>query len=328
MRLLRNRKGIVGPLFAWFVVALQAAPAWAQEFPNRPVRLVVPFAAGGGADITARRLAEKLNRLWGQQVVVDNIGGAAGGLAAANVAKSKPDGYTLFFVTHPILAINPALYDKLPYDPDEFTPVVHMSEIPNILLVNSSLQASKVADLVNLARARPGGFNFGSGGVGTSLHLAGELFKSATGIEMTHVPYKGTAPAFTALLANDIQLLFDSAASALQRLQGGRVRGIAVASTSRLAAAPALPTFEESGVRDFAVTLGYGIVGPGGLPPALVAALNRDINAVLSDAEFRKPLLDGGGSIVGGSPDQWRQFLASERRKWGPIVRKLGIKGE
>lgn len=312
---------------AALVLAAYATSPCAQEYPNRTVRIVVPFPPGGGADLGARRLAERLNRLWSQPVIVDNIAGAAGGLAATSVAKSKPDGYTLFFVTHPILTINPALYEKLPYDPEnDFTAVVHLSELPTVLLVNPSLQAGTVAELVSAAKARPGTFNFGSGGIGTSLHLAGELFRAATGVDMTHVPYKGTAPAVVALLGNDIQLLFDTSESALKHMQGGRVRGIAVASMNRLRAAPALPTFDESGIRDFVVTLAYGVVVPAGTPGALVAALNRDLNTVLNDAEYRKQISDGGGNVIGGSPEQLRQFLAAERRRWGALVQKLGIK--
>lgn len=310
------------------VMAAHAGSPRAQEFPNRPVRLVAPFPPGGGADINARRLAERLGKLWGQTIIVDNIAGAAGSLAAVNVAKAKPDGYTLLYLTHPILAINPALYEKLPYDADnDFAPVAHLGDNPNVLLVNLSLQAASVAELVTAAKARPGSLNFGSGGVGTTLHLSGELFKAATGIEMTHIPYKGSAPAFTALLGNDIQLMFDTSTTALQRMQSGRVRGLAVAATNRLGIAPALPTFDESGVRGFVVTLAYGVVAPAGTPAALVAALNRDLNAVLNDAEYRKQVFEAGGNVTGGSPEQFRQFLAAERRKWAPLIQKLGIKG-
>src|SRR6185295_3777982 len=296
---------------ALIALALLAGPAAAQVrsqdagYPSRPVRFVAPFAAGGGADVNVRRLGERLNRLWGQPVLVDNIAGAGGGVAAVSVAKSRPDGYTLLFLTHPILAIAPSLYEKLPYDPEnDFTAIVHVSDTPIVLLVNPSLAASNVPELVALAKARPGTLNFGTGGVGTSLHLAGELFKAATGTDIAHVPYKGTAPALTALLGNEIQLLFDSSASALQRMQGGRVRGIAVASMTRLSAAPALPTFDESGVRDFVVTLAYGVIGPAGMPPALVATLNRDLNTVLSDAEYRAQMAEGGAIVIGGSPEQ------------------------
>jgi tripartite-type tricarboxylate transporter receptor subunit TctC len=315
-------------MYAVLVLAAYATPSGAQEYPVRAVRFVAPFAAGGGADINVRRLGERLNKLWGQPVIVENIAGAGGGVAAVNVAKSRPDGYTLFFVTHPILAINPALYDKLPYDPEnDFAAIVHVSDAPTVLLVNPSLQATKVSDLVSLAKARPGALNYGTGGVGTSLHLAAELFKAATGTDIAHVPYKGTTPALTALLSNDIQMMFDSSASALQRMQSGRVRGIAVASMTRLSAAPALPTFDESGVRNFVVTLAYGVMAPAGMPPALIATINRDLNTVLSDPEYRTQMADGGADVIGGSPEQFRKFLAAERRKWGALIQKLGIKG-
>ncbi len=325
----RRRAGLAGALACFAVVAtLWTVSSSAQEFPNRPVRLVAPFPPGGGADINARRLAERLSRLWGQQVIVDNIAGAAGGLAAVNVAKAKPDGYTLLYLTHPILAINPALYEKLPYDADnDFAAVAHLGDNPNVLLVNLSLQAASVAELVAAAKARPGALNFGSGGVGTTLHLAGELFKAATAIDMTHVPYKGSAPAFTALLGNDVQLMFDTSTTALSRIQSGRVRGLAVAATTRLGIAPALPTFDESGVRGFVVTLAYGIVVPTATPTAVVAALNRDLNAVLNDAEYRKQVFEAGGNVTGGSPAEFRQFLAAERKRWAPLIQKLGIKG-
>ena len=323
------RAGFTGALACFAIVAaLYTVSSTAQEFPSRSVRMVAPFPPGGGADINARRLAEKLTKLWGQTVIVDNIAGAAGGLAAVNVAKSKPDGYTLLYLTHPILAVNPALYDKLPYDADnDFAPVAHLGDNPNVLLVNASLQAANVSELVAAAKARPGSLNFGSGGVGTTLHLSSELFKAATGIDMTHVPYKGSAPAFTALLGNDIQLMFDTSTTALQRMQNPRVRGLAVAARTRLGIAPALPTFDESGVRDFVVTLAYGIVVPAGTAGTVVAALNRDLNTVLNDAEYRKQVFEAGGNVTGGSPAEFRQFLATERKRWAPLIQKLGIKG-
>ena len=326
MRFFRKRGA--GLACAGLILAACASATFAQDYPTRAVRMVAPFPPGGGADLAGRRLADRLNKLWGQPVVVENIAGAAGGVAAANVAKSKPDGYTLFFATHPIFAINPALYEKLAYDPDnDFAAVVEVAELPSVLLVTPALQVTKVSELVSLAKARPGALNFGSGGVGTGLHLSGELFKVAAGIDIKHVPYKGTAPAVTALLGNEIQLMFDTSASALQHMQGGRVRGIAVASMTRLRAAPALPTFDESGVRDFVSLLAYGVMAPAATPAALIAAINRDINTVMNDTEYRKFMLDGGGTTIGGSPEQWRQFLAAERRKWAPLVQKLGIRG-
>ncbi|MDB5808440.1 MAG: protein bugT-like protein [Betaproteobacteria bacterium] len=304
-------------------------PACAQEYPVKSVRIVAPFPAGGGTDLNVRRLAEQLGKLWGQPVVVENIAGAAGGVAAVNVARSKPDGYTLFLITHPILAINPVIYDKLAYDADkDFAAVVQVSETPSVLVVNPSLQVAKVSELITLAKANPGALRFGSGGVGTTLHLSGELFKATAGVDITHVPYKGGAPAVTALIGNEIQLLFDSSSAALRHMQTGRVNGIAVSSMNRLAAAPNLPTFGESGLKGFVSTLAHGVVVPAATSPALVAAINRGVNTVLKNSEYRNLMADDGIDVVGGSPEQFAQFLTNERKKWGALIQKLGLKAQ
>ena len=301
----------------------------AQEFPVRAVRIIAPFPAGGGTDLNVRRLAERLSKMWGQPVVVENIAGAAGGVAAASVARAKSDGYTLFFVTHPIIAINPALYDKLAYDPDkDFAPVVQVSETPSLLLVQPGLPARNVAELIALAKSRPGTLNFGSGGMGTSLHLAGELFKAAAAIDISHIPYKGTAPALTALVGNEIQMFFDSSSSAIGHIRGGRVRGVAIASLARLPALADLPTFDESGLRGFTSTLAHGILAPAATPPAAITAVNRDVNITLKDADYRKTMSDLGVSLSGGTSGEFRAFLAAERQKWAGLIQKLGIKAE
>ncbi|MEO7726664.1 MAG: tripartite tricarboxylate transporter substrate-binding protein [Burkholderiales bacterium] len=312
-------------VMAWSVVS--ATQACAQEYPAKAVRIVAPFPAGGGTDLNVRRLAEQLSKLWGQPVVVDNVAGAAGGVAAVSVARSKPDGYTLFLITHPILAINPLIYDKLAYDADkDFAAVVQVSETPSILLVNPSLQVSRVSELISLAKAKPGVLLFGSGGVGTTLHLAGELFKASAGVDITHVPYKGGAPAVVALIGNEIQLFFDSSSSALRHMQSGRVSGLAIASMHRLAAAPELPTFHESGLKGFVSTLAHGVVVPAGTSSAVIAAINRGANTVLKNSDYRKIMADDGIDLVGGTPEQLAQFLVNERRKWGPLIQKLGVK--
>jgi tripartite-type tricarboxylate transporter receptor subunit TctC len=252
-------------------------------------------SSGGATDINVRRLAERLNKLWGQPVIVDNSAGGAGISAAVTVAKSKPDGYTLFFITHPIVSINPLLYEKLPYDADkDFSPVVEVTETPSVLLVSPALQVANVAELISVAKAKPGALSFGSGGVGTTLHLSGELFKAAAGIDIVHVPYKGGAAALTALMSNEIQLSFDSAPSALRQMQGGRVRGLAVASVNRLQAAPMLPTFVESGLNGVVSSLGNGIVVPAGTPSGIVASINTAVNSVLKNGEYRKQMIDDG----------------------------------
>jgi tripartite-type tricarboxylate transporter receptor subunit TctC len=302
---------------------------FAQAYPNKAVRIVAPFPAGGATDINVRRLAERLNKVWGQPVIVDNSAGGAGITAAASVAKSKPDGYTLFFITHPILAINPLLYDKLPYDADkDFSPVVEVTETPSVLLVSPALQVTSVADLISLAKAKPGTLLFGSGGLGTTLHLSGELFKAAAGIDIVHVPYKGGAAALTALMSNEIQMSFDSSSSALRQIQGGRVRGLAVAGANRLLAAPTLPTFIESGLNGVVSSLGNGFVVPTGTPRSVIASINTVVNDVLKNDDYRKLMVDDGVQVVGGSQEQFAQFLANERKKWQVLITKLGIKAQ
>jgi tripartite-type tricarboxylate transporter receptor subunit TctC len=325
----RNLPIGIGRLIILCATVIIAMSAQAQQFPTKAVRIVAPFPAGGATDINVRRLAERLNKLWGQPVIVDNSAGGAGISAAITVAKSKPDGYTLFFITHPIVSINPLLYEKLPYDADkDFSPVVEVTETPSVLLVSPALQVANVAELISVAKAKPGALSFGSGGVGTTLHHSGELFKAAAGIDIVHVPYKGGAAALTALMSNEIQLSFDSAPSALRQMQGGRVRGLAVASVNRLQAAPMLPTFVESGLNGVVSSLGNGIVVPAGTPSGIVASINNAVNSVLKNGEYRKQMIDDGVQVMGGSPEQFAQFLTNERKKWQVLIQKLGIKAQ
>lgn len=305
-----------------------ASAAFAQTYPNKPLRMVAGMAPGGGADVNARRLAQMLGKLVNQNVLIENIAGGAGNLAAQTVAGAGSDGHTLLFASHPILAINPLLYERLPFNPDQLTPVVLVSQSPHILLVNTALPAASVAELVRYAKSRPGALNFGSGGTGTSIHLAGELLQSMADITLTHVPYRGAGPAFTALLGNEIQLVFDSSLTSVGHVRAGRVRGLAVASSARLSVVPELPTFSESGVAGFETGVGHGILANAATPGDRVAALNRAINAILLDGDYRKQMADLGVVLVGGPPEQFAQFLASERRKWGDLVQKRGIKVE
>jgi tripartite-type tricarboxylate transporter receptor subunit TctC len=314
-------------LRAVVVVALSIVFATsAQDYPSKPLRMVAGMAAGGGADVNARRLAQILARIVKQSVVVDNIAGSAGNLAAQTVAGTGSDGHTLLFASHPILAINPLLYERLPFNPDQLTPVALVSQTPHILLVNSALPAASVSELVRYAKAGPGTVNFGSGGSGTSIHLAGELLQSMAGITFVHVPYRGAAPAFAALVGNEIQLLFDTSVTAIGHIRGGRVRALAIASPGRLSVVPDLPTFIESGLPGFESGVGHGILVNSATPADRVAMLNRAINDALSDAEFRKQMADLGVVLVGGSPEQFAQFLASERKKWSDVIQKRGIK--
>ena len=299
----------------------------AQSFPAQPLRIVAATPPGGAADINARRLADRLSKLWKQPVVVQNLSGGAGNVAAAAVAEATPNGYTLLFAAHPVLAVNPLLYDRLPFSADrDFTPIVLLSKMPHVLLTNTALPATTVQELIALAKARPGGLNFASGGAGTSIHLAGELLIDAAGIDIRHVPYRGGAPAITALIGGEVQLLFDATATAIGHLRGGRVRALAIASLKRSAVLPDIATFEEGGLRGFESVIAHGVLVPAKTPATLVTLLNRAINETLNDPDYQKQMAEFGADLIGGSATEFRAFLAAERTKWANLIRKQGIK--
>lgn len=308
------------------LLALPTQRVAAQEYPSRPLRFVAGMAAGGGADANARRLAQMLMKILKQNVVIQNVAGSAGNLAAQTVTGAEADGYTWLFASHPIIAVNPVLYERLPFNPDNLVPVVQVSQTPHILLVNPAVPASKLSELVSFAKTKPGTLNYGSGGAGTSIHLAAELLQSAAGVSLTHVPYRGAAPAFAALAGNEIQLLFDSSTTAIGHVRGGRVRGLAIASAARLPVMPDLPTFSESGLPGFEAGVGHGILARAGTPRAQIATLNRAINTALSDPQYRKQMSELGVVLVGGTPAQFQAFLAAERKKWSEVIQKRGIK--
>ena len=323
-----KHKGLLSGIAGLTIAMVTCAPlAQAQEFPVKPVRMIAPFPAGGGSDLAARRLAERLNNAWKQPVIIQNIAGGAGNVAAVAIASSEPDGYTLFFASLPIFVTNPVIYGKLPFDPDrDFTPVILVSETPHILVVSAAFSATTLSELIALAKDRPGKLHFGSGGQGTSLHLAGELLKSVAGINIVHVPYKGAAPAITAMLGDEIQMLFDNGSSALNHIRGGRVRGLAIASKVRAVALPEVPTFDESGIANFHSGVPHGIFVRAGTPAAVVSAINRTMNAVFEEAEYRKQLAAIGIILAGGTPEQLTAYLAAERKKWLPLIQSQGIK--
>jgi tripartite-type tricarboxylate transporter receptor subunit TctC len=305
-----------------------AAPRTAQaaDYPVRPLRMIVAVPAGGGGDLSARWLAERMQTSLKQNVVVQNIGGAGGNIAAGTAARSTADGYTLFFAADPIFTANPFLYPKLDFDLRDFAPVAMMANTSRALVVHPSFPASTVAELVAVAKSKPGALNFGSGGVGTSLHLAGELLKSSSGIDIRHVPYRGGGPAMLALVGgSEIQLLFNATPSVLGHIRGGRVKGIAVATRERLAALPELPTFIEGGMQDFVIGVVHGILVPTGTTPAVIARLNDAVNRALSDAEYRKKMADEGVQMLGGSAGEFQRYLTSERKRWGSLIKMAGI---
>jgi tripartite-type tricarboxylate transporter receptor subunit TctC len=305
------------------LVALSTA-AMAQTYPARNVRMIVPFAPGGGADLHARTLANALTKIWNRSVVVENIGGAGGGLAAARVAKSEPDGHTIFFATHPILAINPALYSKLPYDPQDFEPVAKWGETALMVMVNAAAGPKSVPDLIKLAKSKPNTLNFGSGGPGTTQHLSAELFGHMADIALVHVPFKGGALATAALMGGEIQLQFDSAYPGMMSMKTGKLRGLAVTSKERLSVLPDMPTVGET-LSGYESVLGYGIIVPAATRPEIVMALNRDINRVLSDPAYKSEMEKRTIRLGGGTPEQFEDWLASERRKWGELLQRLNL---
>ena len=320
-------KGACRLAVAALATALGAGNSVAVAFPTQPVRIVGANPAGGAADVNARRLAERLSGKWGQPVVVQNQPGAGGSVAASTVANATPNGHTILFAFHPMLAVNPILYRNLPFDADkDFAAVAFISKTPHVLLVNPSLPAKDLKEMISLAKAKPGTFHFGSGGAGSSTHLAGELLKVRADIELRHVPYRGGAPAAAALMGNEIQLLFDATLTAVGHIRGGRLKGLAIASTERADSIPDVPTFAESGLPGFESTIGHGLMVPAATPVAAIEALNKAVNEVLRDPAYASAMTSLGAQVMGGSPADFRDFLDAERKKWAPIIKKHGIK--
>ena len=319
---LRNvvRSGLV------LLAAVMCIPAaLAAGYPDKPIRLVVPFPPGGPTDMVARPLAEFLGKRLGQQIIVDNRGGAGGAIGAEAVAKAPADGYTLLMATVGTHAINATLYKKLGYDPvKDFTPISLVAAAPVALVVNPSVPVNSVADLIALAKAKPQTLNFGTAGNGTPGHLTGEMFRAATGVDIRHVPYKGSAPAVSDLLGGQIQLMFDPLQSVLPQVRAGRLKLLAVSSKLRSPAAPDVPTFAEAGLRDFEATAWWGVFGPANLPPAIATQLNEAINAVVRTEGFRALLVPQGVTVSGDTRAEFAAFQQQELVKWGKAVRESG----
>ena len=300
--------------------------ARAEAYPSRPVRLLVGFAPSGPNDIVARLVGERLSAIWGKPVVIDNVTGASGNLAADRVAKSAPDGYTLLMAAAAQIVVNLSLYQKMTFDPTkDLTPISQLSSFANILAVHNDVPAKTVQDLIALARKQPGELTFASGGVGTSNHLAGELFKSMASIDIRHVPYRSLALAVPDLLAGRVSMAFLST-TYLQLVREGKLRGFAVSSLKRAAAAPDLPTMAESGFPDFDATGWFGLMAPAGTSPAVVDKIQRDAVSILSLPELRKKFDELGLEPIGNTPAEFAAAIKSEISQWAKVIKEAGIK--
>ncbi len=299
-------------------------PAPARWTPDKPIRLVVPFVAGGSTDVTARLVGSALGERLGQTVVIDNRGGAGGNIGAEVVARAEPDGYTLLMATSSTNATNAALYRKLAFNPvRDFTPISQIAFIPNLLVVNPEVPANSLAELVAYAKSKPGQLNYGSGGAGSSLHLAAALFAHRAGIEMVHVPYRGGAPVAADLVAGKIQVSFSPLVEVLQQVRAGKLRALGVTTARRSALLPDVPTISEV-IPGYEVALWNGIMGPAGMPAPAVARLASEIAAIVGSPEMRARLGEQGSDPVGSTPQEFAAFVAAEQPKWAELVRISG----
>jgi tripartite-type tricarboxylate transporter receptor subunit TctC len=302
--------------------------ALAQAFPSQPVKIVVPFPAGGTTDILARQLAAELTQKWGTTVIVDNKSGASGTIFSEQLSRTAPDGHTLMLTaTHHV--INPGLYKNLKYDTrTAFTPIAQIAAVPNVLLVNPGLPVRTVQELVSYAKERPGKLNFGSTGTGGANHLSGELFKSMTGVEMVHVPYKGAAPALNDLLGGQIPVMFDSLTGVIQHIKAGKLRALGVTSLKRAPAAPEIPTLDESGIKGFEATAWFGLYAPGNMAPGLTRKLSSDVLEVLNSPRIKSQFGEQGATPGTMSQPEFATFVNAEIDKWSKVITTANVKIE
>lgn len=317
----------IGQFFvATLITVAGAAPVCAQGWPVRPVKWISPFAPGGGADITSRAIAAKLSSGLGQQIVVDNRGGAGGMIGVDLAAKSPPDGYTVVLGTIGPIAINPSLYKKMPYDPmRDLLPVSQAANALNVLVVHPSLPTGNVREFVALAKSRPGQLNYGSSGSGATDHLAGELFNALTGAKMVHVPYKGGAPAMLDLVSGNVQVVFSTVSTAIAAIDAKRVRPLAMTGNQRFQLMPELPTMSEAGLKGFEVNNWYGVFVPAGTPKDVVGRLNAEIVKALAASDVKKRLLDAGIVATSSTPEMFAAYVSAETAKWAKVIRDAKI---
>lgn len=305
-----------------------ATPALAQKFPDRPITIVVPYGPGGTNDIVAREVAQKMQEQFGQPVVVENKPGANGALGTGFVARAKPDGYTIVIAPSSVLAINEWLYKDLPYDVEkDFQPLSLAGTTPNILIVHPSVPANNMAEFIALAKSKPGSIAYASMGAGSTGHLNGELFRTLTGADIKHIPYKGSGPALNDLLAGQVQAMFDNLPTAIAHVKAGKLKGLGVTSLERSAMAPEIPTIAET-VKGFDATSWFGFLAPKQTPKAVVDVLTASIVKALNAPDVRERLEKSGLSVVANAPDQFAAYIRAEKAKWGEVVKKANVKIE
>ena len=310
-------------------LALVAVPVSGQDYPNKPITLLVPFAPGGSSDLLSRLVAQKMTEAWKQQVIVENKPGGAGNIAMEAAQRAKPDGYTLILGHVGTLAVNPSMFPKLPYDPVKgFIPVSLIATVPNILAVNPEVPAKTFKEFVELVKKKPGTIYYGSAGNGSAGHLAMEYLKQTAGLDMPHVPYKGTGPMITDLLAGQTQATFTGALPLVPHIKAGKLRALAVGSGKRIAALPDVPTVAESGFKDFETSQWYGIMAPAGTPEPIVAKLNAEINRILKLPDVVERLTADGSLPQGSTSKEFATFIQGEAKRWGVVVKTAGIKAD
>jgi tripartite-type tricarboxylate transporter receptor subunit TctC len=315
----------LGLVLSFFLV-LAASEAHAQAYPAKPIRLILPFPPGGPTDILGRAVAQKVGEQMGQQVVADSRPGAGGNLGLELAAKAPPDGYTIV-LSSPLVAISPSLYSKLNYDPQkDLAPISLVAIIQNVLLVHPSVPAKNVREPVQVAQRSPGKLNYGSGGVGTTTHLAPELLQSLTGIKLVHVPYKGSGLALIGLVSGEVDMLVMAVPAAAQQIEAGKVRALAVLSEKRATPLPNVPTSKEAGYGNFVIDIWYGILAPAGTPPAIVSRLNTELVKALNSPDLKEKLLTAGVQPTSNTSEQFASFIRSETTRFAKVVKDAGIK--
>lgn len=324
-----TRRAFTSTILAATCLAI-ASPTLAQTaYPERQITVVVPFAAGGTTDILARLVSASLSKQFGQPVIIENRGGAGGNIGAAAVAAAAPDGYTLLVGTVGTHAINQSLYDNMAFDPQkDFQPLTRIANVPNILETNPERPYQTVKELIAYAKEHPGEVTFASSGVGTSLHMSGELFKTMAGVDMQHVVYKGSAPALVDLLGNQVAIMFDNMPSSIEYLRAGKLRPIAVTSKKRSPAFPDVPTVAEAGLPEFEATSWFGMFAPAGTPPEIVKKLNEAIVTAINDPEISRRITQIGGEPNPETPEHFAEFVKAESAKWAEVVKASGAKME